>query len=289
MLSHTTTLSGSAVLLALLSGTSVTAQLLGCDAVGCPIDGNRFVHCEVGNSTLKSIGITNVTTLLDSRPLTWTLGLQEIQGDGSNLTLDRNFYLGTPPSLQLNDTDGCALFFDGISANLSSTAGDDKFTCSNVLAESCVSSLITQAQSTYEGFGSETDGSSGLCNRLRDSLVNKPPTECSNIMGTWGTILAQRKSSGPNLASTTLTPSSSDRYLGDSTNQARPMPPNHWSRLQPVARCEYPQRSCRSGTERAASDHRCRYTRNDSRHQGKRHGRSVVLPQTGGTEGEPDN
>lgn len=199
---HTSIFSGPAILLSFLFGSTATAQLLGCDAVGCPIDEYRNVQCKIGNATLKAIGVTNVTTILDSRPLTWTLGLQELKGNGTNPTFDRNFYLGTPPSLQLNDTKGCALFFEGISANLTSSSGDqlDKFTCSNVVAEACVSDLIAQAQSTYEGFGVETDGSSGLCSRLRDSLMDKPPTTCNGVKGSWGTILAQRKLPGLRLA-----------------------------------------------------------------------------------------
>ncbi|KAF3044746.1 hypothetical protein E8E12_010165 [Didymella heteroderae] len=147
----------------------------------------------IGNATLKAIGISNVTTSLDSQPLTWTVGLQELKENGANPTFDRNFYLGTPPSIQLNDAHGCALFFDGISANLTSSMGDqlDKFSCSNVLAEACVSDLIAQARSTYEGFGVATDGSPGICSRLSDALMDKPPTACNGIKGSWGTILAQ--------------------------------------------------------------------------------------------------
>ncbi|KAF9700495.1 hypothetical protein EKO04_001233 [Ascochyta lentis] len=190
---HTTSFFGSAILLSIMFASAATAQLLGCDAVGCPVDEYRNAQCEIGNATLKAIGVANVTSVLDSRPLTWTLGLQELKGNGTNPTFDRNFYLGTPPYLQLNDTKGCALFFEGVSENLTSSSGDqlNKFTCSSALAEACVSDLIAQAQSSYEGFDDEFGGGSDLCNQLRDTLVNKPPTTCSGVKGSWGTIVAQ--------------------------------------------------------------------------------------------------
>ncbi|RDL36635.1 uncharacterized protein BP5553_05987 [Venustampulla echinocandica] len=153
------------------------SELLGCDAVGCPVDEYRIAQCKVGNATLKAVGIANVTTIADTRPFTWTLGLQErpSAGNGPQITFDRNFYLGTPPSLQLNGTTGCALFFEGIAANL--TVPEDKvdsFTCSDVLNKDCVSDLITQAQLAVKA--GEPAKDSDFCNEMRESLVDKPPS-----------------------------------------------------------------------------------------------------------------
>lgn len=227
------TFSSPVILLFFSLGGTATAQLLGCDAVGCPIDDNRITRCDVGNATLKAIGVANVTTILDARPLTWTLGLQELSSGGTNPTFDRNFYLGTPPSLQTNDTNGCALFFEGVSANLTSSTGDqlDKFTCSNTLAEACVSDLIAQAQSASEGLGDKADGSSDRCNTLRDLLINQPPTTCNGMKGSWGTILAHRKLTGFRLVPRELTLSSFDGQFNPSKNRATAMSPNYWSRL----------------------------------------------------------
>lgn len=179
------------VLFPLLFGNFALAELFGCDAIGCPVDEYRTAQCKVGNATLKAVGITNVTTTVDTRPLTWTLGLQELQTAGNGiqtaLTLDRNFYLGTPPSLQLNGTTGCALFFEGIAANLTAT-DKENFTCSDALNKDCVSDLITQSQASGDAL-SDSD----FCNKLRDSLVNKPPSTCNGVKSSWGTIVVQCK------------------------------------------------------------------------------------------------
>lgn len=191
MHSFTASTSGPAILFLLSFGSSAVAQLLGCDAVGCPVDEYRTPQCEIGNATLKAIGITNVTTLLDSQPLTWTLGLQELKAEQP--TFDRNFYLGTAPSLSLNDTTSCALFFEGVSSNLTTSAGNqlNKFTCSDALPAACISDLLTQAQSSFDTL--EDTSSSSICSQLRDTLLTKPPPTCNLPQNTWGTILATRK------------------------------------------------------------------------------------------------
>ena len=230
MHSYTSTTSGAATLLFLSFGSSALAQLLGCDAVGCPLDDYRTPQCEVGNATLKAIGIANVTTLLDAQPLTWTLGLQEL--NGTQPTFDRNFYLGTPASLELNDTTGCALFFEGVSTNLTTSKGNllDKFTCSDALAESCVSDLITQAESNSKDISGTSDDSD-FCNKLRDSLVNKPPSTCNGLQGSWGNIIAKRNYLNSYSMFPKLTHHSSFQRLGRSPHRALSMPPNHGQRL----------------------------------------------------------
>ncbi len=195
MPSHTPTTSALAVAAVLLLRSTATAQLLGCDAVDCAIDEYRRAKCEVGNATLSALGIANFSTSLDSQPLTWTLGLQQLDSTATQLPFDRNYYLGTPPSLKLNDTAGCALFFEGISTNLTAANGSqlDKFTCSNALAESCVTDLITQAQTNFKAINNATANDAGFCSQLRDSLANSPPGSCNGVKGSWGAINAQRK------------------------------------------------------------------------------------------------
>jgi hypothetical protein len=194
MPSSTTSASSLATLALLLFTSTTAAQLVGCDAVGCPVDDYRTAQCSVGNATLKALGIANVTTALDAQPLTWTLGLQELKSPSANVTLDRNFYLGIPPSVQLNNTVGCALIFDGVAANLSATKGDDeKFTCSRALADSCITDLISQAQTNYGNVGKDAKGGAEFCDKLRDSLVDQPPKSCNGLQGSWGAISARRK------------------------------------------------------------------------------------------------
>lgn len=213
MPSHTASASSLATLAFLLFSSTTAAQLVGCDAVGCPVDEYRNAQCEVGNATLKAVGVANVSTSLDTQPLTWTLGLQELKTPNVNVSLDRNYYLGVPSSVQLNNTAGCAFFFEGVSANLTASKGDDEnFTCSRALAESCVSDLISQAESNYNDVGKNSKGGADLCNKLRDSLVDQPPKSCNGLQGSWGAITAKRKSNrNIHMVPGCLTSNSSDR------------------------------------------------------------------------------
>jgi hypothetical protein len=211
MYTPTTSSFSSITLLFSFLGSAVTAQLLGCDAVKCPVDEYRTAQCEIGNATLKAIGIVNVTTSLDASPFTWTLGLQELKTNGTKPIFDRNFYLGTPPSLKLSDTTGCALFFEGVSANLTVPYEDqlDRFTCSDTMAESCVADLIAQAQSTFEKL-EDVSSEADVCSRLRDSITREPPSSCNGVKGSWGTVIARSKQVHSCIALTRLTCSRSD-------------------------------------------------------------------------------
>ncbi|KAK8134190.1 hypothetical protein PG984_006202 [Apiospora sp. TS-2023a] len=177
------------------------AELLGCDAVGCPTNEYHVAQCKVGNATLKALGITNVTTTLDARPLTWTVGFQEVpKGDDSShpdaaIVLDKNFYLGTPPSLKFDNgtAAGCALFFEGISANLTvPLEKKDSFSCADALSGDCVSDLIRQAESA-----AKLAGNSEACSQLRDALMSKPPSSCNPAKGgTWGSVISRPLAGG---------------------------------------------------------------------------------------------
>lgn len=185
---------GPVFLLLSLFSSEALSEIVGCDAVGCPVDQYRVAQCELGNATLKAVGIANVTTTVDSRPFTWTLGLQENQSgdDGTQATFDRNFYLGTPSSVQLNYSTGCALFFEGIAPNL--TAPKDKmdsFSCSDVLNGDCLSELILQAQTAAKD--SEASKDADFCNDLRDSLIDMAPSTCNGVKESWGAIVARRE------------------------------------------------------------------------------------------------
>ncbi|KAF1949402.1 hypothetical protein CC80DRAFT_497560 [Byssothecium circinans] len=191
----TTSTFGIAILLTLSSNKATAAELLGCDAVGCPEDQNQRTQCSVGNATLRVLGITNITTSLDKSPITWTIGYNEGKKPGNDSvdTYDRNFYLGTPPSLQLKDTTGCALFFEGVAPSIAlpkpkpGPSNIANFTCSDVLKEDCVSDLISQAKSAAKGI----DGKDDFCSSLQKSLVDKPPSTCSLVKGSWGAVFAQ--------------------------------------------------------------------------------------------------
>jgi hypothetical protein len=191
----TTNSFGTTLLLSFL-GVASAAELLGCDAVNCTKDSyGTGTKCKVGNSTLGALGITNFTSTLDKSPLTWTFGYNENgtkAGNDSIRLFDRNFYLGTPPSLSLKDTTGCALFFEGYSPTIKKPMGEkqDNFTCADVLNESCVNDVILQAKTE----GKNINGTSDFCNQLQKVIADKPPSSCSFLPNkSWGTVVSQCK------------------------------------------------------------------------------------------------
>ncbi|KAH6633606.1 hypothetical protein C7974DRAFT_375667 [Boeremia exigua] len=188
MRATTATSPGLTLAALLLLQSTTTAQLLGCDAVNCPVDAYRTVQCSVGNATLKAIGIANLKTSLGTQPLTWTLGLQELDTNSTQPSFDRNYYLGTPPSFQLNDT-GCALFFEGIAPKVAAPNDHlEDFTCSNSLPEACIKDLMAQAQFAYKSRNAKDPL---FCTQLRDALANTAPATCSAAKSGWGAITAR--------------------------------------------------------------------------------------------------
>ncbi|KAK7980856.1 hypothetical protein PG989_013313 [Apiospora arundinis] len=181
-------------LLPLLLQYGAVAELLGCDAVGCPTNESHIAQCKVGSAALKALGIATIIIIiiLDTWPWTWTVGFEELpKGDNrpeAALVLDKNFYLGTPPNMRFdNTTTGCALFFEGVSANL--TVPQNKkntFTSADALNADCVSDLTRQTEST-----AKPASDSNACRQLRNSVMTKPPLSCNTIEGgNWGACRA---------------------------------------------------------------------------------------------------
>ena len=180
-----------------------TAEIFSCDAVNCPSDQYNQPQCVVGNSTARAIGITSVKSSLSTpQPLTWTLSVQLL--NEQNNTFERDFFLGTPASLKLQQLspspkEACSLFFEGVAPKLRfpGTAPEyDQGTCNDALTVSCVNDLRTQ---TYDELnkilsdnkrnGSDT---TAICTSLVDALRDHAPSLCPMAVdGKWGDILAR--------------------------------------------------------------------------------------------------
>ena len=138
------------------------------------------------------------------RPLTWTVGASSpdktAASNLTDITFTKNFYLGTPPSLNLassNSFAGCALFFEGIARSLPLT-GVTQFgsvTCSQTLQDACMNDLLSQATKqvqTLRGSGSGGRSSSLQC--LQSRLEANPPQSCLSLATvTWGSVVAKGK------------------------------------------------------------------------------------------------
>ncbi|KAF7918587.1 hypothetical protein EAE99_008781 [Botrytis elliptica] len=180
----------------------VNAQdLVGCDAVSCPTT-YRQAHCTVGNTTLSELGITSFNTSLDISPFIWTLGIQEIidPANSSRALWDRNYFLGTPPSVVdlTSSSRGCALFFDGISADLSFPGVDRSTTvgsCQDALSSLCVNDLLSQSQSQILSLmkdSKKTQTELNICAELQSALQSQAPASCDAVAShDWGTIIVR--------------------------------------------------------------------------------------------------
>lgn len=190
------------VTLAILSLSRLSiAQLSSCDAVFCPLDEHSQLRCVVGNTTARGFGISSFTSLLSSQPLTWTVTVQPV--DEPSDTFERDFFIGTPPTLNLTDngssrSQACALFFDGVATKTKFPGSDpeyDQGTCNDALTQSCVDDLRTQARTelaNVRGGRDNSSSSASVCASLGDALRGRAPKTCSVASdGRWGDVLVR--------------------------------------------------------------------------------------------------
>jgi hypothetical protein len=88
--------------------------------------------------------------------------------------------------------------------------------------------LITQAQADGEG-----NSDSDFCKTLHDSLVNKPPSTCNSVRGSWGTIAVRCEFPTPLFSFPELT---LDSFGRSTEGRSKSMPPYHRSRLRYISR-----------------------------------------------------
>lgn len=178
-------------------GQTSKAQLVGCDAVGCPLNQYNRPQCEIGNLTAQEIGVANLSTSISPKPLTWTLSTSASSDptNSSQEVFTRTFYLGTPPSLDLQTLttyQSCALFFEGISSNLAFPLHDldtDVGTCSDAMGLACVNNLMVQANSTLSNIMAGNNDTITICQTLETMLRDNAPHTCANATnGSWGNI-----------------------------------------------------------------------------------------------------
>lgn len=165
---------------------AIANTLIGCNTVHCPVaPGSGDTNCHVSNQTLHAIGITNYSVpILPSNPtISWTFGSRLDPGPppSENVTIERVFYLGTPPTLDLKDEtsfDGCAIYFTGPNnVNLfynASITPDGQSHCSNLLSASCSAALSVTLSTLAKG-------SNETCAGLANKLSTQIPTQCLGV------------------------------------------------------------------------------------------------------------
>lgn len=191
-MTHRITFGLSILAAILLFDDHASAQVVGCDTLGCTSG------CQIGNTTNSYIGTTSFNTSVSpDEELTWTMGSSIITAQDNN-TWIKNYYLGTPPWLNLANTsafEACALFFEGVVIPLDDTTGHNT-TCDQTLNATCVNDLLLQAKQQMQSIiSSSNDGTvSSLCLALQSALQSDAPQSCTLAAhGSWGTIVPKRK------------------------------------------------------------------------------------------------
>ncbi|KEF55322.1 uncharacterized protein A1O9_08976 [Exophiala aquamarina CBS 119918] len=214
------TLFHTAICSILAFNSVIRAQLLGCDAVGCPqVDGTTS-SCPIANVTAEAIGTANITSAISLDPLTWTVAFSSnVSPTNSSVdNLERNLYLGTPASLDLARVEGvkgCALVFKDV-VNRHEYAPSEAGTCQVLLGNSCAADLMSQANETLSDILA-SDDASFICSKLAVQLRDNAPSSCSlTDNGFWGAISVQditgSSLAAPVMVDPTCNPTSHDGY-----------------------------------------------------------------------------
>jgi hypothetical protein len=156
----------------------------------------------VTNRTHDSIGVKKLPAPItkDQEDLTWTVGSRAFDGtDPSNKSVrkvEKDFYLGTPPSLNLTSNDlpyqGCAIIISGNSRFGPERGSQD---CDSVIGTDCRASLLEDALRLLAMSANRTDTTKAICEQVQQGLNNNFTSACSDVVGkdSWGMIKAFRK------------------------------------------------------------------------------------------------
>lgn len=206
-------LSDLSLLLAVTS-TFASAEYVGNNTVGscadvdCPplSSSDSDSRCHVTNRTYGLIGLKSFSTDISSENLTWTVGTHvydnvgddEVEGDQRARIIEKDYYLGTPPSLNLSSGDlpyrGCAVFLYGNAMN--SPARNESSECADVVGATCVASLLKDATALLSMGRNGSESTKDACMRVQRGLNETFADGCSNVAGqdSWDGVSAIRKS-----------------------------------------------------------------------------------------------
>jgi hypothetical protein len=172
-----------------------------CADVNCPssVDGTSRVECKVTNRTYGLIGLQTVPSTItdEGADLTWTIGTHVYDniGEGNNARkIEKDFYLGTPPSFNLSNDDisyaGCAIFLHG---NKLTGPDHGRTECADVIGSECLNSLLTEATAhLVDDSQNSTANAKDTCQRVQRALNANFTTACARVSGqdSWKEIKA---------------------------------------------------------------------------------------------------
>lgn len=170
----------------------------------------ELVECSDCCKSEDDIGVTsfNSNITLDG-PLTWSVS-SAVKDDQEKKfkRYQRNFYLSTPPGLDLESTSyaGCGIFFYNVTAQFQ--LGDNftdynDYTCNTFMSQQCQQDIVQQARANInitlapeENVLTTHDNVLGLCSSFAASFQNGSiPQSCafSERQTKWEFTIGQRK------------------------------------------------------------------------------------------------
>jgi hypothetical protein len=183
-------------LLCLCSLTS--AQIVSCDSLDCSTSDNPNVLCPL---TDGGVGTTSFeSSITTDGPLTWTIAgtTDSFVADDApkdTVRIAKNFYLGTPQSLQFSTASnfhGCSFVYWDITSDLQTPAEFDdlaEFGCNTVMTADCASDLLSQVEDEMSQRALASDNTA--CVSVMDALQQREiPESCRArlSMPSWGRI-----------------------------------------------------------------------------------------------------
>lgn len=196
---------GNIVLVVFLATITAQAQegnrsIVGCIEVGCP-PATRITwdNCTVVDRSFPNIGVTRISATSEAlAELSWSKGFNVDDGR----LFHSSYYLGTPPALDLSNTGACALFFHGVSEDLSFGGISDELadgTCSQAMGSACVDALTARARK-FDFIDDDDDDDDDRvspqerCEKLREDFEKNMDDACRQVStGFWKNLTAVGK------------------------------------------------------------------------------------------------
>jgi hypothetical protein len=212
-------------LLSLLIGPSVYVWdrgLASCDDVDYPPlkENGPAAGCNIVNRTYQMVGISNFSSPIarEGQNLTWTVGVKARDGlgeEGHDRVVEKGFYLGTPPDLELKPDGNATLPLQGCAVILNTDKttypARESWECPDVIGEDCYSQLL-DSMTEYLEEAPRNETTEQTCQELMQRAVSRGSV-CEDLLrdDTWSHMQAIRKRNGivDNLSMLVLTSYSS--------------------------------------------------------------------------------
>lgn len=181
-----------------VSAQSLDEIIVGCADVDCPTRaGSSSPECNLVDDTFNAIGLARIPVENDElEGLSWVQGVAVSDSDNKQRIFHKNFYLGTPPNLDLSEVGACAVFFNAVSSRVAFGDDNDDIsrtygTCESAMSKDCVEAIIERANDLdYDGLDSNE-----ACEKLAQEFDKNLDSECKSFAPgkSWSNITVKGK------------------------------------------------------------------------------------------------